>query len=109
MGRSFYQVPGFRKAAIRENTLMSFITAGRLGADYVELDVQLSRDRECIVYHDFAVESALQDDGSTPSRHAGIDMGIHELTLSQLQVSMGWGRVGCEMQVEEHSGALWRA
>lgn len=36
MGRSHYQVNGHRLALTRENTLASFILAGRSGADFVE-------------------------------------------------------------------------
>ncbi|KAI9099862.1 Glycerophosphoryl diester phosphodiesterase family-domain-containing protein [Phlyctochytrium arcticum] len=38
-----------------ENTLLSFITAGALGAEYVEFDVQLTKDHVPVLYHDFRV------------------------------------------------------
>lgn len=39
----------------RENSLTAFKTALALGADGIELDVQLSADKEVIVYHDFKI------------------------------------------------------
>ncbi|RKO85796.1 hypothetical protein BDK51DRAFT_32147, partial [Blyttiomyces helicus] len=36
-----------------ENTLLSFTTAGALGAEYVEFDVQLTKDLVPVLYHDF--------------------------------------------------------
>ncbi|KAJ3300308.1 Glycerophosphocholine phosphodiesterase [Borealophlyctis nickersoniae] len=38
-----------------ENTLLSFVTAGALGAEYVEFDVQLTKDLVPVLYHDFTV------------------------------------------------------
>eukprot|EP01036_Dinobryon_divergens_P035364 gene35364-45804_t len=40
---------------ICENTIESFARAGTDGADYVEMDIQLSQDMIPIVYHDFTV------------------------------------------------------
>lgn len=39
----------------RENTLLSFQLAHKLGADYVEFDVQLSADGVPVIYHDWGV------------------------------------------------------
>ena len=45
---------------VLENTVDSFNYAFKKGADMVELDVQLSKDKVPIVYHDFNVNIALQ-------------------------------------------------
>lgn len=89
MGRSFHQVAGYRHALTRENTLASFILAGQSGADFVEFDVQLTRDRVPVLYHDFVLRVGLEDQhawtlGSRAEPH---DVGIHDLTLRQLQRS----------------------
>uniref|UniRef100_A0A1I7YGG9 Glycerophosphocholine phosphodiesterase GPCPD1 n=1 Tax=Steinernema glaseri TaxID=37863 RepID=A0A1I7YGG9_9BILA len=42
-------------AAARENTLYSLDAAAKKGADYVEFDVQLTKDRVAVVFHDFHV------------------------------------------------------
>jgi glycerophosphodiester phosphodiesterase len=55
-----------------ENTLASFIAAANLGASYVEMDVQLTKDNIPVIYHDFTV-------GET-----GIDAPMHTLTLEQV-------------------------
>ena len=39
-----------------ENTLPAFELAERLGADGIELDVQMTRDGECVVIHDERIE-----------------------------------------------------
>ena len=69
LGRSFKQVSGVRKSAIRENTLMSFVAAGRMGADYIEFDTQLSKDREVVIYHDFHIAAFVG--ASRPPRARG--------------------------------------
>jgi glycerophosphodiester phosphodiesterase len=40
---------------ISENTVLSFVTANQRGAEYVELDVQLTKDKIPIIYHDYTV------------------------------------------------------
>lgn len=39
-----------------ENTMASFLCGQEMGADLVECDVHLSRDRRCVVVHDESVE-----------------------------------------------------
>lgn len=58
-----------------ENTLLSFIAAANLGAEYIEFDVQLTKDHVPVIYHDFLV-------GET-----GIDAPVHALTLNQVFIS----------------------
>jgi glycerophosphoryl diester phosphodiesterase len=43
----------FSRATIRENTVHSFIEAGKNGADMIELDVHLTADKIPVIYHDF--------------------------------------------------------
>ena len=54
-----------------ENTLQSFIAAANLGAQYVEFDVQLTKDHIPVIYHDFLVSET------------GIDAPVHTMTLEQ--------------------------
>jgi glycerophosphodiester phosphodiesterase len=63
---------GRNRLQLGENTLTSFITAGNLGASYVEMDVQLTKDNIPVIYHDFLV-------GET-----GVDAPMHSLTLEQV-------------------------
>ncbi|CAH8664847.1 unnamed protein product [Schistosoma guineensis] len=56
MGTSFFQPEEkqYKKSpTTRENTLDSFRTAVQHGADFVEMDVQLTKDHHVVVYHDF--------------------------------------------------------
>jgi glycerophosphoryl diester phosphodiesterase len=46
-----------------ENTLAAFLLAAELGADGIELDVQLSKDGELVVIHNFALESTTDGQG----------------------------------------------
>lgn len=86
MGRSHYQVDGYRLALTRENTLASFILAGRSGADFVEFDVQLTKDRVPIIYHDFSVNVGLEDKsaGSFGTKSEVHEIGIHDMSFRQL-------------------------
>ncbi|KAI2622609.1 Glycerophosphoryl diester phosphodiesterase family-domain-containing protein [Xylaria nigripes] len=54
-----------------ENTVSSLIAAANLGAQYVEFDVQLTKDHVPVIYHDFLVSET------------GIDAPVHTLTLEQ--------------------------
>ncbi|KAJ4306986.1 Glycerophosphocholine phosphodiesterase [Collariella sp. IMI 366227] len=44
-----------RSLQLGENTVPSFIAAANLGAQYVEFDVQLTKDHVPVIYHDFLV------------------------------------------------------
>src|SRR5215469_12464653 len=46
-----------------ENTLAAFANAAAMGADGAELDVQLTRDGELVVFHDFRLKADLVSDG----------------------------------------------
>ncbi|KAI8581990.1 hypothetical protein K450DRAFT_230264 [Umbelopsis ramanniana AG] len=50
---------GMNKRASRlqvgENTVLSFVTAASLGAEYVEFDVQLTKDLVPVIYHDWTL------------------------------------------------------
>lgn len=54
-----------------ENTIESFLSAAKLGAGFVEFDVQVTRDLQAVVYHDFSLSES------------GTDIPIHDLTLDQ--------------------------
>ncbi|KAB5582563.1 Glycerophosphoryl diester phosphodiesterase family-domain-containing protein [Coniochaeta sp. 2T2.1] len=60
-----------RSLQLGENTVPSFIAAANLGAQYVEFDVQLTKDHVPVIYHDFLVSET------------GIDAPVHTLTLEQ--------------------------
>jgi glycerophosphodiester phosphodiesterase len=62
-----------------ENTIQSFISAANLGAEYVEFDVQLTKDLVPVIYHDFLVSET------------GIDAPVHTLTLDQF-IHIGEGQ-----------------
>ncbi|RKU43914.1 Glycerophosphocholine phosphodiesterase, variant 2 [Coniochaeta pulveracea] len=60
-----------RSLQLGENTVTSFVAAANLGANYVEFDVQLTKDHVPVIYHDFLVSET------------GIDAPVHTLTLEQ--------------------------
>jgi len=51
-----------------ENTLAAFLLAAELGADGIELDVQLSKDGEVVVIHDFVLETTTNGQGPVRDR-----------------------------------------
>ena len=61
-------------AVYPENTMISFKEALKAGADGIELDVQLSKDKELVVIHDPTVDRTTDGTGS-----------VRELTLDQLK------------------------
>ncbi|XP_061392167.1 glycerophosphocholine phosphodiesterase GPCPD1-like [Musca vetustissima] len=57
-GKSFWH----QGDILRENTLKSFGKAYEHGADFIELDVQLSQDKTPVVYHDFQLYISRKED-----------------------------------------------
>ncbi|RZC36940.1 glycerophosphocholine phosphodiesterase GPCPD1-like [Asbolus verrucosus] len=72
-------------AEVRENTVASLKNAIDHGADFVEFDVQLSKDLVPIVYHDFHVCISMKK-----KKHLGendmLELPVKELTLDQLHL-----------------------
>ncbi|KAI9304900.1 Glycerophosphodiester phosphodiesterase domain-containing protein [Cunninghamella echinulata] len=56
---------------VGENTVLSFITAASLGAEYVEFDVQLTKDLVPVIYHDWTVTET------------GYDIPLNSITIEQ--------------------------
>lgn len=52
-----------------ENTLAAFDLAQRLGADGIELDVQLTKDGEVVVIHDETIDRTGTGKGNGGSGH----------------------------------------
>eukprot|EP01028_Stygiella_incarcerata_P009824 TRINITY_DN4807_c0_g1_i1.p1 TRINITY_DN4807_c0_g1~~TRINITY_DN4807_c0_g1_i1.p1 ORF type:complete len:805 (+),score=184.84 TRINITY_DN4807_c0_g1_i1:243-2417(+) len=48
MGQSVFRAP------VSENTILSFLTASKF-SKFVEMDVQLTKDKKLVIYHDFEV------------------------------------------------------
>ena len=109
VGRSYKQGAGFRKAALRENTLISFITASAMGSDLIEFDVLLTQDRVPVVYHDFQVSFDCREmftgephgliatdqlevaiANKTRATEEEMETGIHELKWRQVTLLCGW-------------------
>lgn len=49
----------FSSSSVRENTIASLKNAASKGADFVEFDVQLTKDLVPVIYHDFEVSMAV--------------------------------------------------
>ncbi len=54
-----------------ENTLAAFLLAVELGADGIEFDVQISRDGEVVVVHDFSLEATTDGQGAVGDKTLG--------------------------------------
>ncbi|GMT04577.1 hypothetical protein PENTCL1PPCAC_26751 [Pristionchus entomophagus] len=73
-------------ASSRENTLHSLQEAGRKGADMVEFDVHLTKDKKVVVFHDFhvVIEVSARLGSVTDLREKFHEIAIKDLKLSQL-------------------------
>ncbi|KAK8050430.1 hypothetical protein PG994_012160 [Apiospora phragmitis] len=60
-----------RRLQIGEHTLLSLESALDNGADFIEFDVQVTRDRVPVIYHDWAVSET------------GLDTPVHSMTYAQ--------------------------
>ena len=68
---------------MRENTIASLKNAHAHGADMVEFDIQLSKDKIPVIYHDF--ELCTTSLGKNGERKELIPMQLKNLTLAQLR------------------------
>ncbi|RCI05925.1 Glycerophosphocholine phosphodiesterase, partial [Rhizopus stolonifer] len=69
------------KLQVGENTVLSFVTAASLGAEYVEFDVQLTKDLVPVIYHDWTVTET------------GYDIPLNSITLEQFLNLRRSGRI----------------
>lgn len=72
-------------AEVRENTIASLKNAIEHGADFVEFDVQLSKDLVPIIYHDFHVCISMKKKRDIADQDM-LEIPLKELTLEQLQL-----------------------
>lgn len=72
-------------AEVRENTIASLKNAINHGADFVEFDVQLSRDLVPIIYHDFHVCMAMKKKKELNETDM-LEIPLKDLTLEQLRL-----------------------
>ncbi|KAH3838085.1 putative glycerophosphocholine phosphodiesterase GPCPD1 homolog 2 [Dreissena polymorpha] len=70
-------------ASTRENTVKSLVDAANHGADYVEFDVHLTKDKQVIVYHDFKVHIAYRK--KLHGELGLLEVPVKDLKLSELQ------------------------
>lgn len=82
---SSFKVETKNCAEIRENTIASMKTAIDHGADFVEFDVQLSRDLVPIIYHDFYVCISMKKKKELDDADM-LELPVKELTLEQLKL-----------------------
>jgi glycerophosphoryl diester phosphodiesterase len=68
-----------------ENTLFAFACAANAGYDGAELDVQLSRDGELVVFHDFALKAGLCRDQNGRWIGRREDVLIRDLSFAALR------------------------
>lgn len=59
-----------------ENTMIAFKKAYEIGADGIELDVQLTKDGEVVVFHDYTINRMTGENGC-----------VQEMTLNELQAA----------------------
>ncbi|OAC98587.1 hypothetical protein MUCCIDRAFT_167661 [Mucor lusitanicus CBS 277.49] len=85
------------KLQVGENTVLSFVTAASLGAEYVEFDVQLTKDLVPVIYHDWTVTETgydiplnaitseqflnLRRSGQIKEYHTGVSEGAHGVLI----------------------------
>ena len=69
-----------------ENTIFAFASAAKAGFDGAELDVQLTRDEQLVIFHDFRLKPDLcRDSGGKWLTRKRLPPAIRDLTLGQLQ------------------------
>ncbi|XP_034237742.1 glycerophosphocholine phosphodiesterase GPCPD1-like isoform X3 [Thrips palmi] len=85
LGNSFNKFKTKDCAEVRENTIASLKKAASFGADFVEFDVQLSKDLVPVIYHDFHVCISMKRKNDTNDMEM-LELPVKELTLEQLHL-----------------------
>lgn len=75
-----------RCADVRENTIASLKSAASHGADFVEFDVQLSKDLVPVLYHDFYIFISMKKKSNGAGDSDLLQLPVKDLTLEQLQL-----------------------
>lgn len=76
----------FSPSNIRENTIASLREAGNKGADFVEFDVQLTKDLVPIIYHDFRVSMATRSKTDVLAENVEmVEVPLKQFSYEQLQ------------------------
>ncbi|XP_077486025.1 glycerophosphocholine phosphodiesterase GPCPD1-like [Amblyomma americanum] len=70
---------------ILENTVASFNYAAKHGADMVELDVQLSKDKVPVIYHDYYICICMKKRNASLKEEEKLQLAVKDLTAAQLQ------------------------
>ena len=83
----------------RENTLPAFERAIELGADYVELDVQVASDGALVVFHDLDLARLTPLRGPVRRRTAA-ELGEHGIPTLEEVVELTRGRIGVMAEVK---------
>ncbi|KAK7094777.1 putative glycerophosphocholine phosphodiesterase GPCPD1 homolog 2 isoform X2 [Littorina saxatilis] len=78
MGSSYKRV-----ANVKENTICSLFSAAQHGADFVEFDVLLTKDRVPVIYHDFSI--CLSTAKKAGNDKELLEVAVKDLCLSNLQ------------------------
>ncbi|KII67964.1 Glycerophosphocholine phosphodiesterase GPCPD1 [Thelohanellus kitauei] len=76
---------GTNPSKYMENTIDSFVVAGQSGADFIELDVQLTRDEAVVVFHDFLTEAVLDLNLAKTDDRSRLEIPLRDLSYYQLK------------------------
>lgn len=68
-----------------ENTIPAFKKAHELGAEAIELDVNLTKDGHVVIFHDFVLSRTSNIAEHPELQKEGKDTGIHHLTLNEVR------------------------
>lgn len=87
----------------RENTLAAFERAIAVGADYIELDVQVSADGHLVVFHDLDLDRLTALSGPLRSRTAA-ELAEHGIPTLDQVLEVTRGRIGMMAELK----SAWR-
>lgn len=82
---SSFELEQHKCADVRENTIASLKSAASHGADFVEFDVQLSRDLVPVIYHDFYVSISMKKKKDADESEM-LQLPLKELSVDQLHL-----------------------
>ena len=101
-------VIGGHKSDVRENTIANFEQIKDLGISYIEIDVQLTKDEQAVIYHDFDLSLKTSLQGMV--RDYTLQQIRQSFEICTLEEAVDWCKentVGLALEIKMQPYTMW--
>lgn len=96
------------RSEVRENTIANFEQIRNLGISYIEIDVQLTKDGQAVIYHDFDLALRTRLQGMV--RDYTLQQLSQSFEICTLEEAIGWCRenaMGLALEIKMQPYTMW--